>query len=180
MKHVLRLFVLISLLCLSFGIPVHASMIKPTPTASRSGSFGLGLIIGEPTAITGKLWLEPMKAIDFAFAYSFDHYLVLYSDYLVHFPEVFSHSSLFLSETTPYFGVGAVLAFAEGHHMDKDRKFFGHRSESVGVGVRVPFGAEWRPHLTPIGVFLELTPGISVIPETSGLFEGGIGVRYYF
>ena len=46
--------------------------------------FGLGVMIGEPTGISGKYWLSPANAIDFAVAWSFanDANFHLHTDYL--------------------------------------------------------------------------------------------------
>ena len=50
------------------------------------------------------------------------------------------------------------------------------KSGPFGLG----FGIEWRPVLLPLGVFFEIVPGISVIPEIGFFGNGGLGLRYFF
>jgi len=47
---------------------------------------GLGVIVGEPTGISGKLWLSGKTAIDGAVAWSFDKNakLQVHGDFLIH------------------------------------------------------------------------------------------------
>jgi hypothetical protein len=107
-----------------------------------------------------------------------DHMLFL-ADYLLHYPGTFQTENRFFKRLTPYFGVGGLIAFTTGSRNDHDN-YLGKANGSVGFAVRVPFGAEWRPTRPPLGVFLELAPGVSVVPETSTLFQLGLGIRYYF
>ncbi len=53
-------------------------------------------------------------------------------------------------------------------------------SGSVGFGIRVPVGLEWRPGDPSIGVFIYLAPGIAVVPATTAFVHAGLGIRYYF
>lgn len=148
--------------------------------ANTPGPFGLGIVIGEPTGLSAKLWLDQKHALDFGLSFSFDDYLLIFSDYLFHFPGTFGSSSRFVTELTPYVGIGGVLAFANDRRLDRDRHFFGRERDTLGLGVRVPVGIEWVPAKVPLGVFIELVPGIALAPATDAFFEGGIGVRYYF
>ena len=148
--------------------------------ANPPGPFGLGVVIGEPTGLSAKLWLDQKHAIDFGLSFSFDDYFLIFSDYLFHFPGAFGRSSAFVTELTPYIGIGGVLAFANDRRRDRDRHFFGRERDTLGLGVRVPLGIEWIPSKAPLGVFVELVPGIAIAPATDAFFEGGIGIRYYF
>lgn len=148
--------------------------------SSGAKNFGLGVVIGEPTGLSAKLWLSQDRALDFGLSFSFNDYVLVFSDYLFHFPGALGGSSTFASQLTPYVGIGGVLAFANERNYYKDRHFFGTRRDSLGLGLRVPLGIEWTPGRPPLGVFVELVPGISLVPATSGIFEGGIGIRYYF
>ena len=48
--------------------------------------FGLGFILGDPTAITAKQYLDHNQAFDLGFGYDWGHSVMLYGDYLFHFP----------------------------------------------------------------------------------------------
>lgn len=141
--------------------------------------FGLGLVAGDPTAITGKYWLHQNEAVDFGLAFSVNDATLLYGDYLVHYPKAFKQNGKFINELNPYIGIGGVIAIASGSRSDNYR-YYGKNSGSLGLGVRVPFGVEWQPFRPPLGVFAEIVPGLSVVPTTGLIIQGGVGIRYYF
>lgn len=179
-KFTARSSLLILLLTGFLGQPSLAAGASSGAGGSSAHPFGLGFVIGEPTALSAKLWLNGENALDFGLSFAYDAYVSIFIDYLFHFAGAFGHSSTFVSQLSPYVGVGGELAFANDRYWYRDRRFFGYSHSSVGFGIRVPLGIEWTPSRPPLGVFVELVPGISLIPNTSGLVEGGIGVRYYF
>ncbi len=76
-------------------------------------TFGLGLELGEPTGITGKLFLKSDQALDFGLGDIYHHYyggdgLHLYADYLWH-PTVLTSAEAF--ELPFYVGVGGRVWF---------------------------------------------------------------------
>ncbi len=142
---------------------------------SLAGNLGLGLILGSPTAFTGKFYRTNTIAYDFGIAFSLSDYLLVYSDYLIHVPNgVFKNPRL-----TPYYGIGGIVVSTRTSRSSND-KILGKDSGSLGAGVRVPFGVDWRPATPPLAFFAEIVPGLAVIPETGVLVEGGIGLRYFF
>ena len=48
--------------------------------AQKAGDAGVGVILGAPTGITGKLWLDGTKAIDIGLGWHSE--LTVYGDYL--------------------------------------------------------------------------------------------------
>jgi hypothetical protein len=149
--------------------------------APAGRKFGLGFVLGDPTAITGKYFLTQEEALDFGLAFNFNNYILAYGDYLFHWPGGFDRSSLFLSQLNPYVGIGGLLVFFDRTYYGAGKKYsYYDESASVGFGARVPLGIEWNPSKPPLGVFIEIVPGIMLIPRTSGFFQAGIGVRYYF
>lgn len=154
-------------------------MFKPTALNAKGGGgpFGAGIVIGAPTGFTGKYFLNPEGAIDFGLAFYFSNLILFYGDYLWHFPGAFGRSSQFVSQLTPYVGVGAVMLLWTAYGV---RHYYDHATAGMGLGMRIPLGIEWRPSHPPLGVFIELAPGIGIVPGTFGFFQGGIGIRYYF
>lgn len=146
---------------------------------ASSGPLGLGIILGNPTALTGKYLLGSGRAFDFGVAFSFSDYILLYGDYLIPFKKGFGSRDKFVSQLIPYYGVGAIVVSTTKDRSNDDR-VFGKKSGAFGLGVRIPFGIEWRPLDPEFGFFIELVPGISVAPETSSMFQGGVGLRYFF
>jgi len=171
------LSLLISILCLA---PAHSA--TPAKIGVERG-LGLGIILGEPTGFTGKTWQGQgsKRAIDFGLAYSFGSFVLVYGDYLFHFPGAFKGSSRerFLAELSPYVGVGGVLLIATGGPK-ADRKYFAASTSSIGLSFRIPLGVEWLPADPPLGVFVEVVPGVGFVPRTFALLQAGIGIRYYF
>jgi hypothetical protein len=154
-------------------------LLAPAAMANTSRPFGLGIVIGEPTGLSAKYRMSSRDALDFGLAYSYNDFVYLFSDYLYHFPGAFrSAHSPFLSQVTPYIGIGGILLISTNDGRN-DRRYFTENG-SVGLGMRLPVGLEWKPDSPPLGVFVELVPGIGIIPSTFGFLEGGIGIRYYF
>jgi hypothetical protein len=166
-------------------------LISATVLANSRSSFaasystdhhqaGLGIVLGEPTGLTGKFWMGK-QAVDAGLSYSFNDFFLLYSDYLFHFPEIFrSASEKWAKQFEPYVGIGGIL-FISTTSDPRDHTYFREPgSSSVGFGIRIPIGLEWMPMPPPIGVFAEIVPGVGVVPSTFGFVQGGIGIRYYF
>ncbi|MFA7228324.1 MAG: hypothetical protein WC061_04750 [Melioribacteraceae bacterium] len=132
---------------------------------SQDKGFGLGIILGEPTGVSGKYWLDESWAIDAGLAYSFAHpnkTFSFHADYLFH-DETLIRSSLRLPV---YYGIGARL----------------HAGNGGGntFGARGVIGIVWIPENTPFDLFIELAPVFNLFPETSLHLDLAVGGRYYF
>lgn len=147
--------------------------------ANAAGDVGAGIILGSPTGLTGKFWKDQQVAFDAGLSFSTSDYILVYGDYLFHYPGAIRQANKFISELTPYMGVGGAFVVTTSDRSNNDR-LLGKKSGSAGIGIRVPFGLEWKPGKPPLGAFVELVPGISVMPATDIMIMGGIGIRYYF
>lgn len=141
------------------------------------GPFGLGLVLGEPTGLSAKWWNGSTRAWDFGLAYSFSDYMILWADHLWHFPGALTSLTPSFSTITPYIGVGPEVFISSKDNRPHNGV---HDGRSAGVGARIPFGLEWIPRTAPVGVFLELVPGVDFAPAVDVFFMGGIGARFYF
>jgi hypothetical protein len=160
---------LILITCLSPGNPAWAS-----------GRAGLGLMVGEPGGLSGKLWLDASRALDAGLAYSLDDFLLLQGSYLVHFGTLggqLKASEPALKQIRPYLGIGGIVFFSM---LDTGSARFGFRQngDASGLALRIPLGLEWIG--SRLGVFAELAPGIGILPSTFAVMGGSLGVRYYF
>jgi len=144
MKHLIRIFII----CCVFTIS----------STYAQKSFGLGIILGEPTGLSAKLWTGSTNAFDFAAAWSFkgDGDLLLQADYVW-------HSSL-TGELALYYGIGGRVIFQNDSR----------------VGARIPIGLDYQFSSAPIDIFIELVPILDLIPSTNFNLGGGIGVRFWF
>lgn len=154
------------------GAPAQAAS---RGAAGQGGNLGLGIILGEPTGFTAKLYQGRSNAFDFGLAYSFGSFMLIYSDYLWHFPGAFGKGQPVVAELSPYVGLGGLL-FISSVDNRKGKAYF---DSSVGFGARIPLGIEWLPGRAPLGVFVEVVPGIGVIPGAFAFVQGGIGIRIY-
>ena len=125
--------------------------------------FGIGIIIGSPTGISAKYYINDKHAVDLGIGWSLSKNEVrLHSDYLFHdyklindainFPIIFN------------FGGGVKLLF----------------SDSVEIGFRIPLGLLYNFQKTPIDIFFEVVPVLELIPDTELGFDAALGARFYF
>lgn len=144
-----------------------------TPTSARAdgGPFGLGIILGEPSGLSAKLFLDARHALDFALDYSLvDSALYIHADYLLHFSGWRVRDGG-VHRLVPYVGLGGKVGVRD-HRGDDDR--------SGALGARIPLGIAWMPASVPIDVFLEIVPGLFLIPETDPDLDASLGLRYFF
>jgi hypothetical protein len=125
--------------------------------------FGLGIIAGEPTGVSAKLWVASRTAFDLGVAWSFRHsgFFHLHADYLWHFPGEFESAE----RLTLYAGIGGR---------------FGARRDDALLGVRIVGGLAFWPRNAPIDVFVEVAPVMDLVPATELTANGGIGIRFFF
>lgn len=133
-----------------------------TTALAQDKGFGIGILLGEPTGVSAKMWVSTRNAFDAGLAWSFRNngFLHIHADYLWHFPNVFSSSERFVLSA----GIGGRLG--TGH--------------DAVVGLRIPFALAWWPAGVPIDLFIEVTPGLDLLPATEFEMQGGIGIRWFF
>lgn len=150
-------------------------IILTKPVEAQDHGFGLGIVLGEPTGLSAKLWTSKINAFDFGLGlglggdrikykgnYNEEGRVHFHMDYLWH-----SFNAINSSERFPlYYGIGGRFNSGGGY----DDSF----------GIRGVFGIAWFPHNTPIDVFLELVPVFQVTPETGFGIDAGLGIRYFF
>jgi hypothetical protein len=150
-------------------------LIAAAPLSAQDKGFGLGLILGEPTGLSAKLWTSHNNAFDFGLGlsvggdrisnkhvYNNNGRIHLHMDYLWHAFDAISSTERF----PLYYGLGARFNSGGGY------------DESIGV--RGVFGIAWFPHSTPIDVFLELVPVLQLTSSTGFGIDAGVGIRYFF
>lgn len=141
-------------------------------------------MLGEPTGLNLKYWLSGTRAAQFGLTYSFGNYLGILGDYLFHFKTALSKMSggSISSEFVPYVGVGGELFFNTASYAPPGNHFFegSTGTNSSALGIRIPLGVEFLPRELPVGISLEIVPGVGVIPTFFGFFQADVSVRYYF
>jgi len=138
-----------------------------TEARSQDRGIGAGVIVGDPTGISMKIWTTTDNALQFAVAWrSRDPFLgtrVSFSgDYLWH-----SFDAIRSSHRFPvYYGVGGVIA--SGGAADP------------ALGVRGVLGIDWLSRQSPFDVFIQVVPVLVLAPSTDVELGAGIGARYFF
>ncbi len=133
-------------------------------TLSAQDGIGVGIIAGEPTGLSGKMWMADNTAIDLGMAWSFSgekNSFHIHGDYLWH---NFSLIKVDQGKLPLYFGVGARARFGV----------------NANIGVRIPVGLAYIFEQAPVDIFLEMVPIMDLIPDTRFDFNGGVGARVYF
>lgn len=133
--------------------------------SAQSNEFGLGLIIGEPTGISGKYWLEENRAVDFAVGFTTfgdKNRLSVHADYLYHLNGIIPSND----DIPFYYGFGIRLRT--------------HSSENGSFGVRGVSGLIVNLQKVPVELFFEIAPVFQLLPETKLKLDAAIGARYYF
>lgn len=135
----------------------------PARLVAQDRGAGAGIILGEPTGLSGKLWVSDRNALDAGLSWAFGRsgYFTIHADYLWHFADLLRSSE----RLVPYAGIGGR---------------FGVPREKGLLGVRVPVGLTFWPRGVPLDVFLEVAPILDLIPATELSGNAGIGARYFF
>ena len=130
---------------------------------AQSNGVGVGLIVGEPTGISGKYWTGSTTAFDAALAWSFvdENAFQIHADYLFHNIRLITVSE---GKLPFYYGIGARLK----------------TENDIKLGVRVPLGLAYLFQNVPIDIFVEVVPILDVIPKTDFQINAALGARYFF
>jgi len=142
-------------------------------SAGSCHGFGAGIIVGEPTGVCFKQWLNYRNAIDFAAAWSFDDEAAFqfHMDYLFHkYFVIITDRDQIVGGMPLSVGIGGRLKLEDDDEDDDD----------VLIGVRFPLGISYLFVDTPVDLFLEVVPIMDLAPETDFSLNGAIGFRYYF
>ncbi len=146
------------------------ALVAAAPVMAQTSTFGLGVIIGEPTGIGMKLFLNSGNALDFGVAWSLEdeNELHVQADYIYH---NFDLITVEQGEMPLYFGIGGRIKINEDKG-DKDR--------DDNIGIRFPVGLAYIFDNAPFDIFLEIVPILDIAPDTDFDLNGAIGGRFWF
>jgi hypothetical protein len=149
--------------------------VAPRVSLAQVDGLGLGVILGEPTGFSAKVWTSPTNAFDFGLGLSVggdgfrtsngtfggQNRIHFHTDYLWH-----SFEALKSFQRLPvYYGLGVRVNTGAGY-----------RNTAALRGV---FGMAWLPNQAPFDVFLEFAPSVQFTSPAGFGMEAGIGARYY-
>jgi hypothetical protein len=135
----------------------------------HAGRFGAGILIGEPTGITAKYWLNDTLAFDGALGASLHDDVDELTSFYMHGDILWHKFDLITvprGKLPVYIGAGVLVRFRD--HADNE------------AGVRIPLGVSYLFDNAPVDIFAEIAPAIDISPAVRGEITGGIGVRFWF
>ena len=140
------------------------------PRAADKGTFGIGLVLGEPTGISAKLYLQDDQAIQAGLGFAFiGDGLHLHVDYVFH-PWILQSRDSF------------VLAVYLGPGLRIINRRKGRDDQQLAIGVRAVAGLLFDFKAVPLDVFVEVA-GLIEVEFDDGLgldINAAAGARYYF
>jgi hypothetical protein len=175
-----KLIMATALMTLSLAFAAAPSHAAPP----ASSDVGIGFILGNPSGLSAKLPAGSINAFHLILAYNQNHgwgnrgwdnnecynnnydgdcngRLYLGGDYVWYNYDAIPVSK---GRLPFYYGPGIWTSVAN----------------DAAVGIRFALGLEYQFATAPFDIFLEIAPGIRVIPNTNGYVSSGLGGRFYF
>lgn len=165
---------------------------------SAGRSFGVGVVVGEPTALSAKLWTSRTTAFDFGLGWGmgwgYNRYENCWDQYYYdrHRNYCDDRGYYYNDDRYGYRGVHVHMDYLM-HNFDLIRSsqrlplYYGPginmnfwNQGGAQVGVRGVLGLAWLPQNAPMDVFLEVAPVVQIVPGTWLDINGGLGARFYF
>ncbi len=150
---------------------IAAGLCMSIAVADHPNGFGLGLMGGDPSGISLKVYTGYRTAVDAGLGYSYIRYGAapsIHADALWHTGSVVDEDDGYLPF---YIGVGGRIKFADA----------GRGYPDMRLGDRIPFGVEYVFPVFPLGLFFELVPLFNLSPLNEWWdYSSSIGFRYYF
>ena len=148
---------------------------RPASAQVEKGAFGLGLIVGDPSGVSGKLYFTDDTAVDFALGVGVvEGGLTAHSDYLWH-PFVVINEDKFVMPL--YAGPGLRV-------LDRNNE----GDDDFLLGIRGVTGLLFDFREIPLDVFVEFALVLDFVVSDGGDNNGtvelnispALGARYYF
>src|SRR3954464_8772178 len=135
---------------IAFAAPARADTDDDMSRGADKGTLGVGIILGEPTGITAKLYLKDDQAIQAAFGSAFiGGGLQLHADYVFH-PYILQTRPSFVLPV--YVGPGArIIDYTSGRNDPN-----GASTSAFALGVRGVAGLLFDFKTVPLDAFIEV------------------------
>ena len=171
-------FALALAVAIGIAAPAHADTEDDSVRGTDKGNFGVGIILGEPTGITAKLYLKDDVAVQGAVGSAFvGGGLQVHADYVFH-PYILQSRPSFVLPF--YVGPGVRLIDYTSGRDDSS----GNSTSAFALGVRGVAGLLFDFKNVPLDAFAEVAGVFEYEFRTGAGFalrlNFGGGVRYYF
>jgi hypothetical protein len=141
-------------------------------SAAPQGRVGFGFVLGDPTGLTVKYFLDRSSAIDGVLGFAPGDRFRLHGDYL------WIRTPFRDQDVSLHYGVGAAIGFGGPVDFDRHRGYF-VGTTGLGFAVRIPVGVDYAIPRTPCEVSLELAPLFILAPDAGVGMDLGLGFRFY-
>lgn len=151
--------------------------------APLAGSdFGIGFVLGNPSGLSAKLPTSQNNALQFILAFNNNR-----DNWNNHGWANGDCNTTNDCNGSLYFGGDYVWYNYNAIPVKQGRLPFYYgpglwmsASDNSAVGMRFVLGLEYQFAAAPFDIFLEIAPGIRVIPNTDGYVSAGLGARFFF
>jgi hypothetical protein len=150
-------------------VPVSTPTFGSTVSTERQGgSFGLGLAVGAPAGVTGKLWMGEWAGLQFTAGGDLGRLgdLAATVDYVIHFRPIDTGTDEF---SIPIYIGGGLSGSWNWTEMQKGY-----------VGPRLVTGFTLLVTAMPMDIYVEMAPTFYILEDLSWSIDGQLGARYYF
>lgn len=127
---------------------------------SKTPGWGVGVMVGDPTGLTAKYWLDKTRAVDVGLGFND---LSLHADLLWHRRDLFPKPKE--GHLAAVYGLGGKVE---------------DNGDDTVAGLRLVGGAAYYFPRHPVELYFELVPVIEVSPKLDWDWDGGLGLRVYF
>ncbi|MFC1551044.1 hypothetical protein ACFL6P_00630 [Candidatus Latescibacterota bacterium] len=155
---------LTKIVCITFIIALGICF----QTFSEEKNIGIGVMLGEPTGFSAKVWRDENVAIDGGVAWSLtdEKHFNVHADYLWHNWDVLD-DAFEIDDTGRlplYYGIGGRL-----------------KTESdTRIGIRFVVGSAFEFSYAPFDIFFEIAPVMDIVPKTELDLNIVFGGRFWF
>ena len=165
-----------------FAVLFLATVTSSFAQGPKGRSFGIGVSLGEPTAVTARFWLSKSNSWDLAIGSSAVGNPHIHADYLWHFNDALDSRVFSL-----YAGVGGILGLGDKDNgvfikikngKVKDRWYYSDDND-FAIAAKGVFGLNVIPRNTPLDIFLEINPVLGISPGFGFDIQPALGIRYY-
>jgi hypothetical protein len=143
-----------------------------TAQAQTSEMFGLGVILGDPSGLSGKMKWDAAHSVDMALAYSSGRRngLQLHADYLWDRARTWGTTE---GPIDMYYGLGGRIITYNNRHDNRDESL-------ISIGPRGSIGVNFNINNPNLEFFGELAAILELAPSVGVDLDAGIGCRIRF
>ncbi len=141
--------------------------------AKKPGPFGIGVMLGDPSGVSGKVYLQDTMALDFGVGVGFFGG----NNFHTHADLLFQYGlrSFSAGQLDWFIGGGPKFSFFWSGRGNGN----GNRARSA-LGGRGAAGLSWTFKHAPVELFMEAAAGFWLVDFVAFDFDGSVGARYYF